>query len=59
MASARIAMYSAKGMKDVIEDRKEFSNSVNEVKFEIYKLMREQLIAFYDQSNQLLLETDQ
>ncbi len=58
MASARSAMYSAKGMKDVIEDRKEFSNSVNQVKFDIYKLIREQLIAFYDQSNQLLLETD-
>jgi hypothetical protein len=52
-------MYSAKGMKDVIEDRKEFSNSVNQVKFDIYKLIREQLITFYDQSNQLLLETDQ
>ncbi len=59
MASARSAMYSAKGMKDVIEDRKEFSNSVNQVKFDIYKLIREQLIAFYDQANQLLLETDQ
>jgi hypothetical protein len=59
MTSARSAMYSAKGMKDVIEDRKEFSNSVNQVKFDIYKLIREQLITFYDQSNQLLLETDQ
>ena len=59
MASARSAMYSAKAMKDIIEDRKEFSNSVNEVKFGIYKLIKEQLIAFYDQSNQLLLETDQ
>ncbi|MBK8366699.1 MAG: hypothetical protein IPL10_04545 [Bacteroidetes bacterium] len=59
MASARSAMYSAKGMKDIIEDRKEFSNSVNQVKFDIYKLIREQLIAFYDQANQLLLETDQ
>lgn len=59
MSSARSAMYSAKGMKDIIEDRKEFSNSVNDVKFEIYKLIREQLIAFYDQTNQILLETDQ
>jgi phosphate:Na+ symporter len=43
MAAVRSAMYSAKGMKDIIEDRKEFSNSVNEVKFDIYKLIREQL----------------
>ena len=59
MASARSAMYSAKGMKDIIEDRKEFSNSVNEVKFDIYKLIKEQLSEFYVQSNQILLETDQ
>lgn len=59
MASARSAMYSAKGMKDIIEDRKEFSNSVNEVKFDIYKLIKEQLSEFYAQSNQILLETDQ
>lgn len=59
MASARSAMYSAKGMKDIMEDRKEFSNSVNEVKFDIYKLIKEQLSEFYAQTNQILLETDQ
>jgi phosphate:Na+ symporter len=59
MAAVRSAMYSAKGMKDIIEDRKEFSNSVNEVKFDIYKLIRQQLSAFYIKSNHILLETDQ
>ncbi len=59
MAAARSAMYSAKGMKDIVEDRKEFSNSVNEVKFDIYKLIREQLGVFYTKSNLILLETDQ
>jgi phosphate:Na+ symporter len=59
MSAVRRAMYSAKGMKDIIEDRKEFSNSVNEVKFDIYKLIREQLCAFYSKTNLLLLETDQ
>lgn len=59
MSAVRSAMYSAKGMKDIIEDRKEFSNSVNEVKFDIYKLIRDQLCAFYSKTNLLLLETDQ
>lgn len=57
--SARNAMYSAKSMKDIMEDRKEFSNSVNEVKFGIYKLIRLQLIEFYERSNKILLEKNQ
>jgi len=59
MSSVRSAMYSAKAMKDIIEDRKEFSNSVNEVKFDIYKLIHQQLSTFYDNANLILLETDQ
>ena len=59
MACVRSARYSAKGMKDIMEDRKDFSNSVNEVKFDIYKLIREQLIAFYVKVNELLSEKDQ
>ena len=59
MSSVRSAMYSAKGMKDIIEDRKEFSDSINNVKFDIYKLIREQLTNFYITVNQILLETDQ
>jgi phosphate:Na+ symporter len=59
MAAVRSAMYSAKAMKDIVEDRKEFSNSVNEVKFDIYKLIRQQLSAFYSKTNLILLETDQ
>lgn len=59
MTAVRSAMYSAKGMKDIIEDRKEFSNSVNEVKFDIYKSIRQQLSTFYSKANLVLLETDQ
>jgi phosphate:Na+ symporter len=59
MASVRSAMYSAKGMKDIIGDRKQFSDSVSKVKFDIYKLIKEQLTAFYKQTDSVLLETDQ
>ncbi|MBP8033735.1 MAG: Na/Pi cotransporter family protein [Bacteroidia bacterium] len=59
MTATRSAMYSAKAMKDIIEDRKEFSNSVNEVKFDIYKMIRQQLSDFYCKANLILLETDQ
>jgi hypothetical protein len=39
-------------MKDVIEDRKEFSNSVNQVKFDIYKLITRTVnLRFIDQAN--------
>lgn len=59
MSALRSAMYSAKGMKDIVDDKKEFSNSVNEVKFGIYKLIREQLSAFYVSANQVLEEPNQ
>jgi len=55
IASVRNAMYSAKGMKDIIIDRKEFSNSGNELKFDIYKLFRSQLNDLYGELNQVLL----
>ncbi len=42
-------MYSAKGMKDIVLDRKEFSNSINNLKFGNYQLFRSQLNAFYSQ----------
>ncbi len=49
MAAVRNAMYSAKGMKDIVLDRKEFSNSINDLKFGNYQLFRSQLNAFYSQ----------
>jgi len=47
MAAVRSAMYAAKGMKDINHDRIEFSNSANELKYEIYKLFRSKLGDFY------------
>ena len=43
MAAVRSAMYAAKGMKDINHDRIEFSNSANELKYEIYKIFRTKL----------------
>jgi phosphate:Na+ symporter len=47
ISSVRGAMYSAKGIKDIMDDRKEFSNSINELKFDFYELIRAQLTEFY------------
>lgn len=47
ISSVRGAMYSAKGVKDIMDDRKEFSNSINELKFDFYELIRAQLTEFY------------
>lgn len=55
MASVRNAMYSAKGMKDINPDRKELSNSANELKFGAFKTLQQQLGDFYTQLNQLFL----
>ena len=47
ISSVRGAMYSAKGIKDIMDDRKEFSNSINELKFDFYELIRKQLTEMY------------
>jgi len=47
ISSVRNAMYSAKGMKDINNDRKEFSNSVNKLKYESYEAFRTKLSNFY------------
>jgi phosphate:Na+ symporter len=49
ISSVRGAMYSAKGIKDILDDRKEFSNSINELKFDFYELIRTQLTEFYEE----------
>jgi phosphate:Na+ symporter len=58
IVSLRNAMYSAKGMKDIVADRKEFGNSVNELKFGVFKIFSTKLQYFYDELNQLLLIND-
>jgi len=58
MTAVRSAMYGAKSMKDIDHDRIEFSNSVNEVKYGIYKLFRRQLVDFYSEINQIFLVKD-
>jgi len=47
ISAVRGAMYSAKGIKDIMDDRKEFSNSINELKFDYYELIRAQLTVLY------------
>jgi phosphate:Na+ symporter len=43
----RNAMYSAKGMKDIYPDKTEFSNSINELKYEMYHQFQAELSEFY------------
>jgi phosphate:Na+ symporter len=47
MASVRRAMYAAKGMKDISHDKQEFSNSANDLKYNLYKNFQTQLNNFY------------
>ncbi|CAN5180113.1 hypothetical protein BH09BAC5_BH09BAC5_03070 [soil metagenome] len=58
MSVVRNAMYSAKGMKDILADQKEFSNSINVLKFDIYTNFRLQLSDFYSKLNTAFLETN-
>jgi phosphate:Na+ symporter len=53
ISSIRGAMYSAKGIKDIMDDRKEFSNSINKLKFDFYELIRAQLTELYAELNKL------
>jgi len=55
IASVRNAMHSAKEMKDINQDRKEFSNSVNKQKYGSYELFRSQLSDFYSKLNAIFL----
>lgn len=47
ISAVRNAMYSAKAMKDINNDRKEFSNSVNKLKYDSYEVFRAGLDKFY------------
>jgi phosphate:Na+ symporter len=58
ITSVRGAMYSAKGIKDIMDDRKEFSNSINELKFDFYELIRSQLTEFYAELIELSTSED-
>ncbi len=49
MEAVRNAMYSAKGMKDIYSDHRELSNSINNVKFDLYQELQAQLAGFYTQ----------
>ena len=55
MAAVRSAMYAAKGMKDIDHDRREFSNSANELKYDSYKIFRSKLNDFYKALNEIFL----
>ncbi len=56
--AVRNAMYSAKGMKDIHQDRENFHNTGNDSKYEQYKLLKKQLHDFYFQVNQILSIND-
>ncbi len=56
MTAVRNAMYAAKSMKDIDQDRIEFSNSVNELKYGTYELFHAQLSSFYTEINQIFLD---
>ncbi len=58
IAAVRNAVYSAKGMKDIIQNRKEFSNSVNEIKYDCYELFRLKLKTFYVEITKILIDND-
>jgi len=47
MESLRNAMYSCKSMKDIYADKTEFSNSTNEVKYELFHELQSSLNIFY------------
>ena len=55
MSAFRNAMYAAKGMKDINHNRMEFSNSANELKYDIYKLFRLKLNDFYTNLHEVFL----
>jgi phosphate:Na+ symporter len=54
ISSVRNAMYSAKGMKDIRHNEREFSNSGNETKYKLYKLQHSQLKEFYTKLSVIL-----
>lgn len=58
IASVRNAMYSAKGIKDIRQDRKDFRDSAIDTKYEQYKLLQLQLREFYTGLNNLLAAGD-
>lgn len=54
ISAVRNAMYSAKGIKDIYHDRKDLNESANDVKYEQYQLLQEQLRTFYKKLVQTL-----
>ena len=54
MSSIRNAMYSAKGIKDIRHNRKDLSESANNIKYEHYIFLKSQLYDFYLALNNLL-----
>ncbi len=53
VASIRNAMYSAKSMKDILHDRKDFGSSVNQSKFDTYKEIHSQMSEFYSEIGEI------
>jgi phosphate:Na+ symporter len=58
VSAVRSAMYAAKGMKDIYHNKKELSNSINELKYNSFELFRIKLNHFYTQINNIFLLKD-
>lgn len=58
ISAVRSAMYAAKGIKDVFQDRKDFQNSANDIKFKQYGLLQTQLADFYDRLYNIMDKND-
>ncbi|MES2478543.1 MAG: Na/Pi symporter [Bacteroidota bacterium] len=59
MAAVRNAMYAAKGIKDIVENRIELSNSINVVKFDNYTEFRNKQNVFYHGLIKVFLDVNQ
>ncbi len=54
MEIIRNAMYSAKSIKDIFEDLKELSSSINEIKFNQYQQLNQDTTVFYAELKQII-----
>lgn len=58
ISAIRNAMYSAKGMKNIIHNRRDLRDSANDIKYGNYKLFKSELEGFYKKINEVLKAQD-
>ena len=59
MASVRNAMYAAKGIKDIRDDKNDLRESALDIKYMHYELTQSQLRIFYERIDILLTQKDE